>query len=130
MYTKSEHCPRRPHRTTLRKHAYMYSNILEILQKKKKKKKKIFFFSIKKFDMFHISAQTIHCAYSLEKPRRGGSNPQSMSESSHLSVAVMTPTSKKLERHIAFGSSFRPSVPHTLPCESYLSQSLKSWRAY
>ena len=31
-------------------------------------------------DMFHISAQNIECRYSLESPRRGGSNeyPQSM----------------------------------------------------
>ena len=34
----------------------------------------------KKFDIFHISAQNINCGYSLEPPRRGGSNeyPQSM----------------------------------------------------
>ena len=37
-------------------------------------------FQIKKFAMFHISAQNIDCGYSLEQPRRGGSNeyPQSM----------------------------------------------------
>ena len=37
-------------------------------------------FQIKKFDIFQISAQTIDCGYSLEPPRRGGSNeyPQSM----------------------------------------------------
>ena len=31
-------------------------------------------------DIFHISAQNIDCGYSLEPPRRGGSNeyPQSM----------------------------------------------------
>ena len=31
-------------------------------------------------DIFHISAQNINCGYSLEPPRRGGSNeyPQSM----------------------------------------------------
>ena len=35
---------------------------------------------IKISDMFHISAQNIDCGYSLEPPRRGGSNeyPQSM----------------------------------------------------
>ena len=35
---------------------------------------------IKKTDIFHISAQNIDCGYSLEPPRRGGSNvyPQSM----------------------------------------------------
>ena len=37
-------------------------------------------FSDKKSDIFHISAQNIDCGYSLEPPRRGGSNeyPQSM----------------------------------------------------
>ena len=29
---------------------------------------------MKKFDRFHISTQNIECAYSLEPPRRGGSN--------------------------------------------------------
>ena len=35
---------------------------------------------IKKYDIFHISAQNTDCEYSLEPPRRGGSNeyPQSM----------------------------------------------------
>ena len=56
----------------LRKHAY--SNILKILQPKKEN------FQIKNSDIFHISAQNIDCGYSLEPPRRGGSNeyPQSM----------------------------------------------------
>ena len=37
-------------------------------------------FQIKNADIFHISAQNIDCGYSLEPPRRGGSNeyPQSM----------------------------------------------------
>ena len=37
-------------------------------------------FSDKNSDIFHISAQNIDCGYSLEQPRRGGSNeyPQSM----------------------------------------------------
>ena len=37
-------------------------------------------FQIKNSDIFHISAQNIDCCYSLEPPRRGGSNkyPQSM----------------------------------------------------
>ena len=41
------------------------------------KKRKI---QIKTSDIFHISAQNIDCVYSLEPPRRGGSNeyPQSM----------------------------------------------------
>ena len=56
----------------LRKHAY--SNILKTLQPKKGN------FPIKNSDIFHISAQNIDCGYSLEPPRRGGSNeyPQSM----------------------------------------------------
>ena len=58
--------------STLRKHAY--SNILKILQPKPEN------FQIKNSDIFHISAQNIDCGYSLEPPRRGGSNeyPQSM----------------------------------------------------
>ena len=57
---------------TLRKHAY--SNILKTLQPKRGN------FPIKNSDIFHISAQNIDCWYSLEPPRRGGSNeyPQSM----------------------------------------------------
>ena len=57
---------------TLRKHPY--SNILKILPPKNEK------FQIKNSDIFPISAQNIDCGYSLEPPRRGGSNeyPQSM----------------------------------------------------
>ena len=57
---------------SLRKHAY--SNILKILQPKKEN------VQIKNSDIFLISAQNIDCGYSLEPPRRGGSNefPQSM----------------------------------------------------
>ena len=60
------------HPQPLRKHAY--SNILKILQPKPEN------FQIKNSDIFHISAQNIDCGYSLEPPRRGGSNeyPQSM----------------------------------------------------
>ena len=56
----------------LRKHAY--SNILKFYHQK------IENFQIKKSDIFHIFAQNIDCVYSLEPPRRGGSNeyPQSM----------------------------------------------------
>ena len=50
----------------LRKHAY--SEMLKILHPKKGK------FSDKKSDIFHISVQNIDCGYSLEPPRRGGSN--------------------------------------------------------
>ena len=37
-------------------------------------------FQTKNSDIFHISAQNVDCGYSLEPPRRGGSNgyPQSM----------------------------------------------------
>ena len=44
---------------------------------KKKKKRKL---SDKNSNIFHISAQNTDCEYSLEPPRRGGSNeyPQSM----------------------------------------------------
>ena len=57
---------------TLRKHAYF--NILKILQPNTEN------FQIKKSDIFHISTQNIDCGYSLEPPRRGGSNeyPQSI----------------------------------------------------
>ena len=51
---------------SLRKHAY--SNIYKISSPKTEK------FQIKKSDIFHISAQNIDCGYSLEPPRRGGSN--------------------------------------------------------
>ena len=56
----------------LRKHAY--SNILKILPPKNEN------FQIKNPDIFHTSAQNIDCGYSLEPPRRCGSNeyPQSM----------------------------------------------------
>ena len=62
----------RENRYSLRKHGY--SNILKILQPNKEN------FQIKNSDIFHISAQNIDCGYSLEPPRRGGSNgcPQSM----------------------------------------------------
>ena len=57
---------------SLRKHAY--SNILKILPPKNEN------FQMKNSDIFHISAQNIHCGFSLEPPQRGGSNeyPQSM----------------------------------------------------
>ena len=58
--------------STLRKHAY--SNILKILPPKNGN------FQKKKSDIFNFSAQNIDCGYSLEPPRRGGSNeyPHSM----------------------------------------------------
>ena len=47
--------------------------------------KKWQFFRLKIVIFFHISAQNIDCGYSLEPPRRGGSNeyPQSMFLSSN-----------------------------------------------
>ena len=58
--------------STLRKHAH--SIILKFLPPKNEN------FQMKISDNFHISAQNIDCGYSLEPPRRGGSNeyPQSM----------------------------------------------------
>ena len=57
---------------SLRKH--VYSNILKILPSKNEN------LQIKSSEIFHISAPNIDCGYSLEPPRRGGSNeyPQSM----------------------------------------------------
>ena len=51
---------------SLRKH--VYSNTLKILPPKNEN------FQIKNPDIFYISAQNIDCGYSLEPPRRGGSN--------------------------------------------------------
>ena len=58
----------------LRKHAY--SKYTENFTTKKKNEN----FQIKSSDIFLFSAQNIDCGYSLEPPRRGGSNeyPQSM----------------------------------------------------
>ena len=71
--SKTKHQLQLPITDTLRKHTY--SNILKFYNEKKRK-----FFQIKKNDIFHISAQNIDCGYSLESPRRGGSNeyPQFM----------------------------------------------------
>ena len=57
---------------SLRKH--VYSNILKILPAKNEN------VQIKNSDIFQDSAPNIDCEYSLEPPRRGGSNeyPQSM----------------------------------------------------
>ena len=45
-----------------------YLNILSILPPKYE------IFQVKKYNVFQISAQNIDCGYSLEPPRRGGSN--------------------------------------------------------
>ena len=57
---------------TLQKHAYL--STMKISPPKTEN------FQIKKSDIFLTSAQNIDCGYSLEPPRRGGSNeyPQSM----------------------------------------------------
>ena len=56
---------------SLRKHAY--SNILKILPPNNEN------FQMKNSDIFHISAQNIDCGYSLEPPKRGGSNEYTQS---------------------------------------------------
>ena len=58
--------------TTLRKHAHaIYRNLFGCKNTN---------FAWKNFDIFLIFAQNIDCGYTLEPPRRGGSNeyPQSM----------------------------------------------------
>ena len=69
---------------SLRKHAY--SNTLKILPPKNEN------FQIKNSDIFHISAQNIDCGYSLEPPRRGGSNEYSQS----MFEAVLTSTAQSM----------------------------------
>ena len=61
-----------PNSKPLRK--YAYSNIKKISPPKTEN------VQVKNSDIFHICAQNIDCGYSLEPPRRGGSNeyPQSM----------------------------------------------------
>ena len=56
---------------SLRKH--VYSNILKILPPKSEN------FQIKNSDIFLIYVRNIDCGYSLEPPRRGGSNEYSQS---------------------------------------------------
>ena len=52
-------------------------------------------FTRKKFDIFNILAQNIDCGYTLEPPRRGGSNeyPQSMfwSKNKKIGIPLHTP---------------------------------------
>ena len=57
---------------TLRKHAHAIYGDFKVV--------KYEYFQWKKFDIFLIFAQNIDCGYTLEPPRRGGSNeyPQSM----------------------------------------------------
>ena len=62
-----------------RNKAWHYKNTPIQIYKKKFSSKNLKF-SDKNYDIFHIPAQNIDCWYSLEPPRRGGSNeyPQSM----------------------------------------------------
>ena len=72
-------CRRCPGRGTITRHSH-YENIpIQIYWKFYNQKNENFQIK-KKSDIFHISAQSIDCGYSLEPPRRGGSNeyPQSM----------------------------------------------------
>ena len=54
-------------------------------------------FQKKNFDIFFIFAQNIDCGYTLEPPRRGGSNeyPQSMfwSKNKKISIPLHNPVS-------------------------------------
>ena len=50
----------------------IFKNIENLTTQKRK-------FQIEYSDIFHISAQNIDCGYSLEPPRRGGSNEYSQS---------------------------------------------------
>ena len=52
---------------------------IQIYWKFYNQKKKKWKFSDKKSDIFHISAQNVDCGYSLEQPRRGGSNEYTQS---------------------------------------------------
>ena len=62
-------------------------NILKILPQKNEN------FHRKNSDIFHFSAQSIDCGYSLELPRRGSSNeyPQSMSRNKKNNVYPYKP---------------------------------------
>ena len=58
-------------------HVITITRLFKYIENFTTKKRKL---SDKNSDIFHISAQNIDCGYSLEPPRRGGSNehPQSM----------------------------------------------------
>ena len=63
-----------------RKHVQMLECIILISRKLAHAKHREFFqlknrkFHLKNIDVFNILAQNIHCRYTLEPPRRGGSN--------------------------------------------------------
>ena len=69
----------------LRRHTY--SNTLKVYYQKKRK-----FSDKKNSDIFQISAQNIDCGYSLEPPRRGGSNEyHNLCFSAEITKIVYTP---------------------------------------
>ena len=70
------HNRRSPH--TIKRYCHYENTPIQIYRQFHLRKLKIF--QIKSSDIFHITAQNIDCGYSLEPPRRGGSNeyPQSM----------------------------------------------------
>ena len=74
IHVKCHNYEAQPSRGTKALQKRAYSNILKILLPKKEN------FEIKNSDFFSTPAQNIDCGYSLEPPRRGGSNeyPQSM----------------------------------------------------
>ena len=61
-------------------HTITKTRLFKYIENSTTKKKTTTEFSDKNSSIFHISAQNIGCGYSLEPPRRGGSNeyPQSM----------------------------------------------------
>ena len=60
-------------------------------------------FQIQISDIFHISAQNIDCGYSLEPPRRGGSNeyPQYMFLSRNKKI-MYTPVNPSFTIYVGF----------------------------
>ena len=92
---------------------------------------------IKNYDNFHISAQNIDCGYSLEPPRRGGSNeyPQSMFLSTNKKNNVYP--CKPQFYHIKVGfkgvkiikACFRDEMPRSAASDLGLHRLLRSVRS-
>ena len=78
-------------RVTLRKHAY--SNMLKISPPKTENKNS---------DIFHISVQKKDCEYSLQPPRRGGSNehPQCMFFLAEIMYTSVNPSFTPLKTQV------------------------------
>ena len=74
-----------------------YENMPIQIYSKKNLTLKIENFQIKNYNIFLISAQNIDCEYSLEPPRRGGSNeyPQSVFLSRNKKI-MYTPVNPRL----------------------------------